>query len=96
MYSTYGPILATLQIIIEGDDRAKAVGAEEILPQVKSFKFLVTLVLFWRILSYTKGLSDHLQKTQTDLQKHLNWLKLLWKLCKHSEQMKNGINTTNT
>ena len=69
VYSTYGPILATLQIIIEGDDRAKAVEAEGILLQVKSFKFLVTLVLFWRILSYTKGLSDHLQKTQTDLAK---------------------------
>ena len=69
MYSTYGPILATLQIIIEGDDRAKAVGAEGILLQVKFFKFLVTLVLFWQILSYTKGQSDHLQKTQTDLAK---------------------------
>ena len=39
------------------------------LLQVKSFKFLVTLVLFWQMLSCTKGLSDHLQKTQTDLAK---------------------------
>ena len=49
VYSTYNAVLATLQIIIEVDDRAKAVKAEGILLQVKSFKFVITLVLFWRI-----------------------------------------------
>ena len=58
-----------MQIITEGDDRAKAVEAKGILLQVKSFKFLVTLVLFWRILSCTKSLSDHLQSAKTDLAK---------------------------
>ena len=52
---------------MEGDDRAKAVEAQGILLQVKCFKFLVTLVLFWCILSCTKSLSDHLQSTDTDL-----------------------------
>ena len=69
VYSTYKAVLSTLQIITEGDDRAKAVEAEGILLQVKSFKFLVTLVLFWRILSCTKSLSDHLQSAKTDLAK---------------------------
>ena len=69
VYSTYSAILATLQIIIEGHDRIKAVEAEGILLQVKSFKFLVTLVLFWWILLCTKSLSDHLQSIKTDLAK---------------------------
>ena len=34
--------------------------------QVKSFKFLVTLVLFWWILLCTKSLSDHLQSIKID------------------------------
>jgi len=69
VYSTYSAVLATLQIITKGNDRAKAVEAEEILLQVKSFKFLVTLVLFWQILSCTKSLSDQFQCTKTDLAK---------------------------
>ena len=56
---------------MEGDDQAKAVEVQGILLQVKCFKFLVTflvtLVLFWRMLSCTKSLSDHLQSTDTDL-----------------------------
>ena len=40
VYSTYNVVLATLQIIIEADDRVKAVEAEGILLQAKSFKFV--------------------------------------------------------
>ena len=69
VYSTCNAVLATLQIIMEGDDRTKAVEAQGILLQIKCFKFLVTLVLFWRILSCTKSLSDHLRSTDTDLAK---------------------------
>jgi len=69
VYSTYGAILSTLEAIIDGNDRAKAIEAEGILLQIKSFKFLVTLILFWRILSCTKSLSDHLQSPQTNLAK---------------------------
>ena len=46
MHSTYSAILVTLQIIIKCQDRTRVVKAEGILLQVKSFKFLVTLVLF--------------------------------------------------
>ena len=38
VHSTYNAVLATLQIIIEWDDRAKAIEAEGISLQVKSFK----------------------------------------------------------
>ena len=58
-----------MQIITEGDNRAKAVEAQGILLQVKSFKFLVTLVLFWWIILCTKSLSDHPQSAITDLAK---------------------------
>ena len=38
VYSTYNAILATLQLIIEEDDRVKAVEAEGILLQVKWYR----------------------------------------------------------
>jgi len=58
--STIDSILATLQSIVNSNDRAKAVEASGIYSQIYSFKFLTTLIIFWRILSYTKRLSDHL------------------------------------
>ena len=67
--STIDSILATLQSIIDGDDRCKAVEASGIYLQINSFKFLTTLIIVWRILSYTKRLSDHLQNTRIDMGK---------------------------
>jgi len=69
VYTTYGAILATLQMIVDGDDREKATKAMGIFLQVQSFKFLTSLVLFWRVLSITKGLSDQLQNTKINLAK---------------------------
>ena len=37
--------------------------------QIHSFKFLTTLVLFWQILSCTKGLSDQLQSININMAK---------------------------
>ena len=37
------------------------------LDQVKSFKFLLLLVIFSRILSFTKSLSDQLQSVTNDM-----------------------------
>ena len=56
--STYDVILATLQVIVDGEDRLKGIEATGILLQIWSFKFLIALVLFWRILFCTKSLSD--------------------------------------
>ena len=69
MCSTLDSILATLQSIIDGDDRHKAVEASVIYLQINSFKFLTTLIIVWRVLSYTKQLSDHLQNARIDMGK---------------------------
>ena len=46
---TYGSLLATLEEVSEGTDQAKAVESTGLL-QIKSFKFLVLLIMFDRIL----------------------------------------------
>ena len=64
---TYDCILATLREVGNGSDSTKAVEARGLCHQVAAFPFLVSLVMFDRILSCTKSLSDHLQSTQIDL-----------------------------
>ena len=67
--STFDAILVTLQCVVEGDDRVKAVEAKGILLQICCFKFLITLIIFWHILFLTKQLSDQLQSPCTDMAK---------------------------
>ena len=67
--STFDAILLSLQTIMDGNDKVKAVEASGIYMQIHSFKFLTTLVLFLRILSCTKGLSDQLQCNQINMAK---------------------------
>ena len=69
MCSTFDSIIAALHSIVDGDDRHKAVESSGIYLQVNSFKFLATLIIFWRILFYTKRLSDHLQNAQINMGK---------------------------
>ena len=66
---TYDSLLSTLEEISEGSDRLKAVEAQGLLLQVKDFKFLISLIIFDRILTCTKSLSDSLQSMQIDLGK---------------------------
>ena len=66
---TYDSLLATLQEISYGSDHTKAIEAKSLHCQVATFAFIVTLVMFDRIPSCTKSLSDHLQSTQVDLAK---------------------------
>jgi len=47
VHTTYGAIVATLQVIADGDDRSKATEATGILLQVQSFQYLTALFLFW-------------------------------------------------
>ena len=54
---------------MDGSDKMKATEASGIILQIHNFKFLMTLIIFWRILSCTKGLSDHLQSTKRDMSK---------------------------
>ena len=64
---TYDCLLATLEHTGNGPDHAKAVEAKGIYHQVKQFSFVLNLVIFDRILSCTKSLSDQLQSTHVDL-----------------------------
>ena len=66
--STFDSVLATLEEIA-GEDRTRATEATGIWTQVQTFKFLVSLITFWRILSCTKSLSDQLQSREMDLAK---------------------------
>ena len=44
--SRYDVVLSSLEIITDGDDQIKGVEAEGLLYQIKSFKFLISLILF--------------------------------------------------
>ena len=66
---TFDSVLATLEEIEDDNDRAKAMEARGLLLQIKCFKFVLSLVVFDRLLSCSKGLSDVLQSTQLDLAK---------------------------
>ena len=66
---TFDSLLAALEAITEWENREKAVEAKGILLQVKSFKFLILLIIFSRILSCTKSSSDQLQSSSIDMAK---------------------------
>ena len=61
--STFDAIVAALQYVGNDDDKNKAIEAKGILLLIQTYKFLITLILIWRILSLTKSLSDQLQST---------------------------------
>lgn len=63
----YDSILSALDEISGSSDHSKAVEAKGLLFQVQSFPFIVSLVVFDRILSCTKQLSDQLQSSKIDL-----------------------------
>ena len=54
---------------MDGSEGAKAAEARSLLLQAKSFRFILCLVIFDRVVSCTKSLSDALQSTQLDLTK---------------------------
>lgn len=69
IFCTFNSILATLVKEIEnGNDQANAMEDRELL-QIRCFNIVLSLVVFDRLLSCSKGLSDVLQRTQIDLGK---------------------------
>ena len=66
---TYEAVVATLELLTEDNDKNKAVESRGLLLQITSFSFIVSLVVFDRILSCTKSLSDILQEPELDLAK---------------------------
>ena len=69
---TFDSVLATLEDISNGVDKSRAVEAKGILGQICCFKFLLLLVMFCRILSFTKALSDQLQSVSNDIARAAN------------------------
>jgi len=69
MCYTFDAILATLEDMGEDSDGMKATQATGLLLQIKTFHFLLSLIMFDKILSITKGLSDVLQRATLDLAK---------------------------
>lgn len=55
--------------IENGNDQANAMEDRELLLQIRCFNIVLSLVVFDRLLSCSKGLSDVLQRTQIDLGK---------------------------
>ena len=60
-------MLGTLSAIVNGCNGVNSAKARGLLLQVSSSRFVLCLVIFDRILSCTKSLSDMLQSTQLDL-----------------------------
>ena len=71
---TYKAVVATLEEFIADSDsnKTRVCEARGLLLQVKCFQFMVSLVIFDRILSCTKSLSDALQCNNLDLAKAAN------------------------
>ena len=53
---TYDSLLATLEEISDGRERSKAFEADCLLNKVNSFSFIIQLIIFDRLLNYTKSL----------------------------------------
>ena len=66
---TFDAVVAALIKITGDDDGSRVAEARGLLLQVKSFKFILLLVIFDRLLTCSKGLSDILQSTKIDLGK---------------------------
>ena len=66
---TFDSVLATLDAIKNGLDKLKAVEGGGLLLQVKSFKFIVQLIVFDRLLTTTHCLSNQLQSIELDIGK---------------------------
>ena len=65
--STYSAVIKTLEDIAEGNNRDRAIEARGILSGVRSFTFVVALVIYKKIFSVSANLSDLLQSQSIDL-----------------------------
>ena len=70
IYRRFDVIVSALEDIVEDyDSQNKSIEANGLLLQIQNFSFLLTLVIFDRVLSCTKMLSDLLQTQSCDLAK---------------------------
>lgn len=66
---TFDAVVASLMRITNDGDGSRVAEARGLLLQVKSFKFILLLVIFDRLLTCSKGLSDLLQSSKINLAK---------------------------
>ena len=66
---TFDAVVAALTKITDDGDGSRVAEARGLLLQVRSFKFILLLVIFDRLLTCSKGLSDTLQSTKINLGK---------------------------
>ena len=66
---TFDAVIETLQDIASSQDHVKGVEARGLLHQVQCFKFLLSLIIFDRVLSCTFSLSEQLQDSKVNLAK---------------------------
>ena len=64
---SYDSLLLTIEEVAKSSDARKAIEARGLLHQIKTFSFIVSLMIFDQILSCTKHLSDQLQSSTIDL-----------------------------
>ena len=86
---TFDAVVSTLIKVTDDGDGSRAAEARGLLLQVKSFRFILLLVIFDRLLTCSKGLSDLLQSTKIDLGKASNLVQPLIQL-KFFNQTQNG------
>ena len=91
MCYTFDAILATLEDMGEDSDGMKAAQATGLLLQIKTFRFLLSLITFDKILSITKGLSNVLQSANLDLAKTADLVSGTIKTIKDFELTRNGV-----
>lgn len=65
--STFDAILVTLELIGDGSDKSKAIEAVGLYHHIQNFQFITCLIIFTRIMGFTKLLSDQLQSKDLDL-----------------------------
>lgn len=63
----YQAIIETLERVVEGDNRERAVESKGLLSQIKCLQFIACSVMFKKLLLRTQGLSDVLQSKELDL-----------------------------
>ena len=64
---SYESLLLTIEVVANSFDARKAIEARGLLHQIRTFSFIVSLVMFDGILGCTKHLSDQLQSSSIDL-----------------------------
>lgn len=65
--ATFSAVLETLEHVVNGDDRERAIEGRGILNGIKSFSFIVSLTVYKKVFGISAQLSDVLQSRSLDI-----------------------------